>query len=648
MSNRLATEVSPYLLQHAENPVDWFPWGEEAFERAVAEDKLIFLSIGYATCHWCHVMERESFNHPEVAEMMNGAFINVKVDREEHPEVDSLYMDCAQALLGGGGGWPLNLVLTPDRQPIFAATYMPPEEMAQMVQQLVAIWGQNREELTERAGQLMGEIAARPQPAGEVTQAVTEAIADVTLRLADSSFGGLSGEPKFPMPSLLQFMLTHGGSRDLFFVQRSLEQMYRGGIYDHVGGGFSRYTVDAAWIIPHFEKMLYDNALLARCYCAAHQVTGLPLFRSVAESICDYVLREMTAPEGGFYSAQDADSEGIEGRFYTWSAEEIVEALGLEDGELFCAFYGVTREGNFEGRNVLHIPLPLEDFARANDFDAMGLAEQLSGHRHTLFERRQERTPPFTDDKVVTAWNGLMIRALAECGWVFDNRPFREAASRAATFAREKLWREGRLLRRARAGEGGVPATLDDYACLISGLISLSEAGQGDKWLEWAVELAGQVEELFSAEGEGYYRTDGSDPNLPLRQIDLFDAAEPSGVAVHTENLIRLHQLLGEQKYLDRATLCAQLAASFIQEHPLAGAYHCSGLLRLLDQQRPTYTITLGGGGEEEIYRALAKRYRPHAAFVWKQGDDTSLQVCREGVCEAPVMGVENIINSLN
>ena len=482
-TNRLIHEKSPYLQQHAHNPVDWYPWGDEAFEVAQSSDKPIFLSIGYATCHWCHVMESESFENVELAQLMNDAFVNIKVDREELPHIDSLYMEFAQALMGSSAGWPLNVILTPELKPFFAVTYLPPRSRQgligfdQFIAQIKQLWqSDEKAQLLEQADKLVEAFTDAVQDSGDELPSedeIEDAI-EVIFQLADPIFGGFKGEPKFPLGYQSEFLLryakAHEDSRALFYVELTLEMMCRGGIYDHLGGGFSRYAIDERWIVPHFEKMSYDNAILAKAYLEAWKYTKRPLFRRVTEETLQYVLREMTSPEGGFYSAQDADTDGREGLFYTWTLAEIRAVLSPEDADLFCKYYGVTEEGNFEGRNTLYVAHPLEELIDGKKELLEEYSARLVKAREALFKKRQERPQPFKDDKILCCWNGLMIDAFASAGAAFKNPQYTEAALKAAGFIRTHLWSNGKLLRRYREGEAKFSAAMEDYALLIKGL----------------------------------------------------------------------------------------------------------------------------------------------------------------------------------
>lgn len=640
-TNRLIKEKSPYLLQHAHNPVDWYPWSDEAFQAAKDQDRPIFLSIGYATCHWCHVMEQESFQNVEVAQLMNQNFINIKVDREEKPEVDSLYMEFAQVMMAGGAGWPLNVILTPDLMPFFAATYLPSDAvrgflgMKQLIMRIAQIWAQpeERENVIAQAGKIV-DIFANHLPAEKGGISAKEKIAEAVemfLKIADPSYGGSKGAPKFPIGIqacfLLRFVRDHKDSRALFYVERTLDMMHRGGIYDHLGGGFSRYSIDEKWRVLHFEKMIYDNALVVRAYVESWAYTRQIFYREVTEHILKYVLTEMTDPLGGFYSAQDADSEGHEGRFYTWTWDEIQAALGKE-ARLFCDFYGVTSVGNFEGRNILHTPMKLEEFANHYHIDPEMFNNLLKDLRQKLWVVRENRPKPAKDDKIVTGWNGLMIHSLCKASHYLNKVSYLEAAEKCAVFIREKLWNEETLFRRWREGEARFDGCLDDYACMIQGLLSLFEADRGSEWLEFALTLADVVENDFKAEQGGYYLTNGKDPHLILRRCEFYDGAEPSGNAVHTENLIRLYQITGVIDYLQRAEDVLRAAREHIELYPPGACYHLLVMERYYDREKPTIIIALNKADEfrDEIEKMLAGDYIPHKVVIWRRDSDEELR----------------------
>lgn len=670
-TNRLINEKSPYLLQHAHNPVDWYPWGDEAFKAAIEQSKPIFLSIGYATCHWCHVMEKESFENKEVAQMMNDTFINIKVDREELPEVDSLYMEFAQAMMSGGAGWPLNVILTPDLKPFFAATYLPPDSklgflgMKQLISRIKEIWedAEEKENVILQAGKIVDIFAEHVHVKGEevpTKQEIHEA-AELLFKTADPIFGGTKGAPKFPIGYqgcfLLRYARMTSDSRALFYVEKTLQMMQRGGIYDHLGGGFSRYSIDERWLVPHFEKMLYDNAILARAYLEAWAYTKDNFYRGVTEEVLGYIARELTDKDGGFYSAQDADTENEEGKFYTWTVDEIHQALGPDAG-LFNEFYGVTKAGNFESRNILHAPLSIAEFASRHHVDQVELSTKLASLKQKLIDARIKRASPIKDDKIITAWNGLMIYAFAEAGKAFTNKKYLDIAEKAAKFIKQNLWKDGVLFRRWREGESRFEGCLDDYACMIHASLSLFEADRGGEWLEFALNLTSILQNDFKAPNGAFYLTNGKDPNLLLRRTEFYDGAEPSGNAVHAENLIRLYQITGSEEYLKQAEDILKAAKQHIDLYPPGACYHLMALMRYLDHDAPTLVIALNDQeqNKEEIAKMLAGRFIPHKVVIWQREADeelhdyvpwsrdkipldgkTTLYVCHKGRCEEPI-----------
>ncbi len=677
-TNRLIKEKSPYLLQHAHNPVDWFPWGEEAFQAARLQDKPIFLSIGYATCHWCHVMERESFEDVEIAKKLNETFVCIKVDREELPEVDSLYMEFAQSMMAGSAGWPLNVIITPELQPFFAATYLPPHAshglsgLEDLIARTKEVWSsEERERLLDQAERIVEAFADNVHVRGDSLpeKELVEDAAELLFKMADPAFGGIKGIPKFPIGYQWNFMLHYASwmedSRSLFIAERTLDMMQRGGIYDHLGGGFSRYSVDERWLVPHFEKMLYDNALLAHSYLEAWQVTQKPMFRAITEDILNYILRDMTHPDGGFYSAEDADSEGHEGYFYTWNQDEIVQVLGKDASVLFCEFYGVTPEGNFEGRNILHTLLRLEEFAARKEMDPQELDSLFTLQRQILWKTRERRVHPLKDDKILSSWNGLMIFSMAEAGVALDEPRYTEAAVKAARFIKDRMWKKGHLLRRWREGEALYNAGLEEYAFLIRGLISLFETGQGTEWLEWAVEMTELLENQFKSEGGAFYQTDGSDENIILRKCHFSDGAEPSGNAIHCENLLRLYQLTYAKKYLDQAEDVLRASKKFIDNYAPGYCYHLLNLIRYYDTDAVTAVVALNDKGQyhDELSKLFYHSYILHRGIVWRHPGDkdlfhlnpfvekqeplngkTTLYLCSQGVCHKPVTELSEMI----
>ncbi len=678
-TNRLIQEKSPYLLQHAHNPVDWYPWGEEAFEKAKNEDKPIFLSIGYATCHWCHVMEQESFENPQIAHLLNEAFVNIKVDREERPEVDSVYMDLAQALMVSTGGWPLNLILTPDLKPFFAVTYLPPDPrrgmmgFPQVIKQIEELWhSPDREKIIEQADKIVELFASNITTTGTALPgelSIEKGIESI-YEIADPVYGGLKGEPKFPLSYQLELLLrvarSRAESRALFLVELTLDQMARGGIYDQLGGGFSRYSVDEKWLIPHFEKMLYDNALLASSYTQAWRFTRTPLYQVMAEDILQYVLRDMTSEEGGFYSAEDADSEGQEGRFYTWTPAEIKLVIPSPDAERVCLYYGVGPEGNFEGRSVLHVETPIEILAPQLHISAGELRGAIQRSREKLLEKRGERPRPFKDDKVLTAWNGLMIYAMAKCGEAFGQNLYLDAAEKCARFIQQKLWKDGRLLRRYRDGEARFSAGLEEYAFLMKGTMALFQAGKGTEFLQWTLEMARIVEQEFKAENGAFYQTDGKEPLL-LRKCELYDGAEPSDNAVLAENLCLLYQITHDVRYLHMAEDIFKTAKQLIEAYPPGAAYHMLALHRYYDSKTPVLVIAFDEqvNFKTEIEGALRLSSNPHLATIWKSNGDlllpkllpwledkkpingTTVYICEQNHCLAPLNEKEAILEAI-
>lgn len=658
-TNRLIKEKSPYLQQHAHNPIDWYPWGQEAFDRAKELGRPIFLSIGYSTCHWCHVMEKESFSDVETAKVLNDHYVAIKVDREEHPEVDSLYMDFAQVLMGGGGGWPLNLILAPDLKPLLAATYLPLKpfrglpSFLEFVTQVKQLWDSpERAEFVAQAEKIVEAFNQSTNATGDTlpTEQTLQSAIDTFFNLADPINGGLKGEPKFPLGFQAEFLLLwsklRGDSRALYYVTLTLDTMLRGGIYDQLGGGFARYAVDEEWTIPHFEKMLYDNAIIARAYTQAWRCTENPAYKIAACETLDYVLRDLHHPDGGFYSGEDADSEGREGTFYTWTPEEVKAVIKDDDADLFCAYYDVTPLGNFEGRNVLHVDLPVEDFAKAAQIPLKEVEEGLAKGKKLLFEKRQTRIRPIRDDKILTSWNGLVIDALALASQVFSEPKYLDAAVKATQFIQRELWKGHKLQHRWCAGESRFEGLLEDYAFLIKGLLTLYELGQGASYLTWAIQLADVLERDFKDIEGAFYQTNDND-TLLIRKCDFYDGAEPSGNAVHSENLLRLHTITGEEKYLKQAEDIFKAARPIMQEFAPAAFYHLTALLRYLNANAPTLTVTVGSEGvkKEEMMKLLLSRLIPHSTVVWKEGaGPTTFSVCRHNHCEPPLTKYEEIV----
>jgi uncharacterized protein YyaL (SSP411 family) len=615
VTNRLATETSPYLLQHAENPVDWYPWGEEALARARAEDKPILVSIGYSACHWCHVMEHESFENPEIAAKMNDLFVNIKVDREERPDLDAIYMTAVQALTGHGG-WPMNVFLTPDGTPFYGGTYFPPEDRQGMpgfpkvLEAVADAYRERREEVDENAEQIR-EMLRRsaqelPQPRdlqGEVADEASENLA----RSFDARNGGFGSAPKFPQPAIIEFLLRQSkrasDTRAEVMARRTLDRMASGGIYDHLGGGFARYAVDAVWLVPHFEKMLYDNAQLASAYLAGFQAYHDARYRKVAEETLDFVARDMTGEHGGFFSTLDADTEGHEGRFYIWTPQEIDAALPAQDAALIKTWFAVTPGGNFEGTTVLSTPRSLETVATEAGVTTEELAAAIERSVPALLAEREKRTRPGRDEKVITAWNGMMLRAFADGGRILHRSDFLEIARKNAAFVLENLQRNGVLLRSWKDGDARISGFLEDYALFIDGLLSLYRATLEARWLEEALRLTeGMIARFASDENAGFFDAAADHATPITRSRDLHDGATPSGNAVAVDVLLRLGAMTGNDAWTARATELLQSLATTMREHPLAAGRYLSALSFYLG---PVQELALAGGRDNQTLQAL-------------------------------------------
>jgi uncharacterized protein YyaL (SSP411 family) len=668
MANRLAQETSPYLLQHRDNPVDWYPWGEDALRRAGEEDRPILLSIGYSACHWCHVMERESFEDPETAAYMNEHFVNVKVDREERPDVDALYMEAVQAI-SGQGGWPMTVFLDPDGVPFYGGTYFPPDDgrgmpsFRMVMEAVVDAYRGKREEIRDRAPQMRARLAAigqaAPGPAPEAE--VLEQALDRLRAAADIERGGFGGAPKFPPASALELLLARG---ERAVVERTLDAMLAGGIYDQVGGGFARYSVDAVWLVPHFEKMLYDNALLARAYLHGWQALGHERYRRICEETLDWGLREMRGPEGGFFSALDADSEGEEGRFYVWTPDEIRAALSdaaatdpncikfsPQQVEDLMQFWGASERGNFEGRNVLHLA------GGANAAEPEGLAEA----RRALYAARAQRAWPGLDDKRLTAWNALMIAALAEAGAVLERAEYSEAARACADFVlRELRDEDGNLLRTYKDGRAHLNAYLEDHAFLLEATLTLYEATFEPRWFEQALSLAETTIARFGdPERGGFFSTSGDHEALVARRKEIGDHPIPSGNSSAAMGLLRLAALTGERRFVEHAESVFRLFAGPAAQHPEAFAH----LLRAIDfHLSPTKEVALVGDDPTELSRVVRSGHRPHLVLAagpegsevppLLQGRTTidgrpAAYVCEHFTCQAPVTDPQHLASLL-
>jgi hypothetical protein len=653
--NRLINEKSPYLLQHAFNPVDWHPWGEEAFAKARQENKPIFLSIGYSTCHWCHVMERESFENPDIAKIMNEHFVCIKVDREERPDVDKVYMAAVQAMTGSGG-WPMSVWLTPNLQPFFAGTYFPPDSrygrpgFPDLLQRLHTAWMEQREQVLQSGEQIIKalqehtSVAAAPDSALLFTPILRTAYSQFYSSF-DERLGGFGNAPKFPRPVAFNFLLRHYARQNekgaLEMTLATLQKMWAGGMYDHLGSGFHRYSVDAYWRVPHFEKMLYDQAQLVWSYLEAYQITRDVFFVNVARDVLDYVLRDMTHPEGGFYSAEDADSapdaahpeEKEEGAFYLWRQQEIVDLLGQENAAIFNYCYGVSDTGNtisdpqgeFHDKNVLYAAYTVADAARRFKRSEAEITAILDEGRKKLFEVRKSRSRPHLDDKIITAWNGLMISAFARAHQVLDEPKYLQAAERAASFVLNKLYnaQTKTLTRRYRDGEAKYPAHLDDYAFFAQGLIDLYEAGFDIKWLEHAVALTETQNRLFwDKNSSGFFDSSGEDETILLRTKEDYDGAEPSGNSIAALNLLRLSQMLDKKEWWDMAEQTLRLFGNRLQSAPHAMPQMLAAIDFSLD--KPKQIIIAGKPNAPDtrvMLRAVHERFIPNKILLLADGD---------------------------
>ncbi|MEM7033936.1 MAG: thioredoxin domain-containing protein [Chloroflexota bacterium] len=697
MPNRLIDEKSPYLLQHAYNPVDWFPWGEEAFAQAAAEDKPIFLSIGYSTCHWCHVMEDESFEDEEVAALMNEAFISVKVDREERPDIDGIYMTVAQ-LTGNRGGWPLTIIMTPDQRPFFVATYIPKESrfqrtgMVDLIPQLTEVWQTRRADVLDYGDRIVEALQA-PQSAqisGFNQAGPSELLGTNTLASAynqlqqrfDPVHGGFSTAPKFPAPHNMLFLLRYwqrtGDEQALHMVETTLRAMRQGGVYDQIGYGFHRYSTDERWKLPHFEKMLYDQAMLSMAYTETYQATEDDWYQQIAREIFTYVLRDMTAETGSFYSAEDADSEGEEGIFYMWGVAELQTLLGDEDANLIITMSKMSQQGNFLeeatrapiGRNIIYWDETLPDVAAALGLTPNELTARFERIRPMLFEAREKRIHPHKDDKILTDWNGLMIAALAKAGRAFEEPAYIEAASQSADFVLATLKREdGRLLHRYRDGEAAILANVDDYAFLIWGLLELYEATFNLTYLEEAIALNAELETYFWDEDAGaFYFTPDDGETLIARQKVIYDGAIPSGNSIAMMNLLRLGRITADASYEARAYQVSQTFQAQITAGPTAYTQLMSALEFGVG---PSYEVIIvgeeNGADTEAMLTALRDQYVPNKVVLLRSphDDDPLVQladytkyyyaideqatayVCQNYICEFPTTDPAKMVTLL-
>ncbi len=657
MPNRLASATSPYLLQHQDNPVDWWEWSDEAFDEAKKRDVPVLLSVGYSACHWCHVMAHESFEDPETAAEMNRRFVNVKVDREERPDVDSIYMEAVQAMTGRGG-WPMTVWLTPDRQPFFAGTYFPKDPhhgMASFRQVLEAIdsaWQSERASVEEQAERLVAAIT-NEIPGGRLPDVDDlQRAAQQVMGQFDRTFGGFGGAPKFPQQPTLEFLLRWRGqdraNRTALdeALTVTLHRMADGGIHDHLAGGFSRYSVDQKWLVPHFEKMLYDNAQLARIYLWAGVELGEPRFVEVARSVLSYLADDMRHASGGFYSAEDADSDGVEGKFYVWDLKEFDHLLGTDASEA-ARYYGVTEEGNFEGKNILH--LKPEDASPPN----------LDRIRATLLTAREERIRPGLDDKVVTAWNGLALRSFAEAGATLDDEGLLAVARQNARFLVDTMIMNGLVMRSWREGRHSGPGFLDDYAALALGLIALYQATGEVEWFEVSKQLVASFDQFSRPEG-GYYSTSDDQPDLVKRPVELTDNPQPSGNALAAEANLMMSLLTGEHHFRDKAVDALAAVGSLAERFPSMVGHH---LAVTVSVRAGTKEVAIVGENRTHLVQSFWESFRPHAALAHADSanpdvpllaDRTPVDgkaaayVCQGFVCDLPVTDSGALRSALN
>ena len=690
-TNNLINEKSPYLLQHAYNPVDWYPWGDKAFKKAREEDKPIFLSIGYSTCHWCHVMAHESFEDPEVAKLMNDVFVSIKVDREERPDIDKIYMTVCQ-IMNNSGGWPLTILMKHDKKPFFAGTYFPKETrfgrigLKELILKVKDLWINQRKELldsSERITNALQDITLE-SPGNSLNEEVIKK-AYVQLKTQfDNDYGGFGSSPKFPTPHNLLFLLRiykrENNLEALRIVETTLNEMRKGGIYDHIGYGFHRYSTDRQWLVPHFEKMLYDNALLAIAYIEAFQATDKSEYKETAEEIFTYVMRDMISPEGAFFSAEDADSEGEEGKFNTWRINDLEKILSSEEMELFASIYNIKKAGNyleestrkFTGKNIPHLTENLESLAEKRDFSLEALKEKIEIIRIKIFQSREKRIRPHLDDKILTDWNGLMIAALAKGGYIFNEKKYIDAAEKAMKFILNNLKDDkGHLLHRFRDNSSEIIAYIDDYSFLIWALLELYEATFNTHYLKQVINLIDiQNDQFWDINIGGYYFTAKDGEDLITRQKENYDGAIPSGNSVSMLNLLRLSQITGDQEYERKADIISRVFAESIRKNPSAHTF----LMTAVDfAVGPTYSLVISGDtGKEDtikllesirkeflpnktlIHRATEQEMAPideiadYVMFFDKYLDKATAYVCINKTCKPPTNEIKKMIEYLN
>jgi uncharacterized protein len=669
-TNHLINETSPYLLQHAHNPVDWYSWGDEAFQKAKSQNRPILLSIGYSACHWCHVMERESFEDEKIAALMNDLFVNIKVDREERPDLDEIYMNAVQ-MLTGRGGWPMTVFLTPEGKPFYGGTYFPPEDrygvpgFPKILQGVANAYREKPQDVERSVEQILAALQRMSLSTESQQPFSSDIIGQSAEQLAqayDTDHGGLGKAPKFPNVGVYELFLRHyhhsKGNRFLEMVTQTLTKMAQGGIYDHLGGGFHRYSVDEKWLVPHFEKMLYDNAQLVRIYAQVYCVTGEPLFKQVVDETMSYLMREMLHTEGGFYSTQDADSEGEEGKFFVWTEEEISQILGEEASEIFCRIYDVSEEGNFEEKNILHPILTLEQASKFFRRDLKEIESLVSDAKRKLLQEREKRPKPFRDEKILTSWNGLMLSGFAEAIKISPQPIYLEAANRTVDFIFTKMFRDGHLLHTYKSGTAKILGYLDDYAFLAAGLLDLFEATVNRAHLDRALELAEiMLHEFWDEAGGGFFYTGLSHERLIAQSKPIFDGSIPSGNAVATQVLLRLYHYTGKDDYLKRSERILRAYYNAMENQPFGFAHTLAALDFYL--QKPKEVVLVGDKKETKTLELLTKihsLYVPNMTLQLASPDDSlekvssllagkkqfdgkpTVYVCHNFTCSRPVV----------
>ncbi len=684
--NRLIFESSPYLLQHAANPVDWYPWGEEAFAEAKRRDVPVFLSVGYATCHWCHVMEHESFEDAEIGKLLSDHFVCIKVDREERPDIDHVYMTVTQALTGSGG-WPMTVILTPEKKPFFAGTYFPKESkygrpgIRDLVRHIDTLWKDDREKVSEATSEIASHIQKMSGtfPGNRLNEEIYLSALDSFKARFDREKGGFGSRPKFPVPHNLSLLLRiykkYEKEEALRMVEKTLTEMRKGGIFDQVGFGFHRYSTDEDWLLPHFEKMLYDQALLMIAYTEAYQVTGNELYRQTVEEIADYVLRDMTHPEGGFYSAEDADSEGVEGKFYIWTVDEVTAILGEEKAQTFCKIYNLKEEGNFREEstgelipaNIPHLEETLNEIAKQRGIDPNDLKSDLNQSRILLYKEREKRIHPLKDDKILTDWNGLMIGALSMAGAALNDPRLIDAARNAADFILDKMRAEnGDLLKRYRTGNAGLPAHLNDYSFFTFGLVELYQSTLASKYLEEATKLSDKLlQNFWDSEKDAFFQTSNSGEELIVRAKEAYDGATPSGNSVSALVFAKLGKLTGDESYTETAQKTIDAFSGVIDSSPSNFSFMLIAqdfligpgqeiiltgkdiVPTLMKARKKFIPDTVFAGFSEQKSREQLVRLAPFLKDYQINEKDFKAYVCQNFSCRQPTTDKEDFLSQL-